>query len=266
MLHFGQAAINQKLWVGARVKKLLAIICLCLAACTQQGWIDSLSTQQEQAFVLDIAERLRAGQIDQISQGAEPELRRQLPTYIKQVMPMLEPVRGTFGLQTVNVFNPSGGPTTKTFILQGGSNDHWAIVSVVLRGSGKSMQLAGLNVTPFRSDPSKLDDFEIRKRGFMGYLWLAAMLASISMCLWATILIWRRRWLRRRWLWTLGSLFGFAGFGLNWSTGAWAILFVNVSFLGAQATKMGPYAPWILSFGIPVVALIVIVRWYRGDH
>lgn len=247
------------------MRRLFLVVLLCLAACSQQGWNDRLASPQEQALALQTADQLRSGQIDQLAKEAAPELRQQLPAYMKQIAPMIMPVHGDFHLQTVNSFSLIGGSTTKTFIVQGGSGEHWAVVRVVFQGSSNAMQLAGLNVTPFKTNPSEMDNFEIGRRGLLGYLWLAIMLACACTCVWATVLIWRRRWLKRRWLWTIGSLVGFAGFGLNWSTGAWAILFVNVSLLGAQATKAGPYAPWLLSFGIPVVALIVIVRWYRRE-
>ena len=96
--------------------------------------------------------------------------------------------------------------------------------------------------------------------------WLLLMFASVATCLMGVVLIWRGRWLKRRWLWTLGSLLGFASFGLNWSTGTWTMSFVNVSLLGATATRALPFGPWILTFGISVIAIIVIVRWLRGDR
>ncbi len=248
------------------MRRLILLVLLCLAACTQQGWNDRLASPKEQALAIGAAEDLRAGQMEPLAKQAAPELRQQLPRYMKQVAPLLMPVQGNFRLQTVNSFSLSGGPTTKTFIVQGGSGDHWAIVRVVFQASGDEMRLAGLNVTPFKEDPSEMDSFEVGRRGPLGYLWLAIMLTCVSSCIWATVLIWRRRWLKRRWLWTLGSLFGFVGFGLNWSTGAYAVLLVNVSLLGAQASKAGPYAPWLLNFGIPVVALVVIARWYRHER
>lgn len=245
------------------MQRLFLVVILCVAACTQQSWNDRIASPQEQALALGTADQLRAGQTDQLAKVAIPELQQQLPAYLEKVAPMLALVHGDFHLQTVSSFSSSGSPTTKTFIVQGGSGDHWAVIRVVFQGSGDAMRLAGLNVTPFDADPSEMDSFEVGRRGMLGYLWLAMMLACAGTCVWATVLIWQRRWLTRRWLWTLGSLFGFASFGLNWSTGALTVLFVNASLLGAQATKAGPYSPWILSFGIPVVALIVIVRWYR---
>ncbi len=245
------------------MRHLLLILLLCLAGCSQEGWNDRLASAQEQARALRIADQVRAGRLDKISEEATSELRPQLPSYMTQIATLMRSVRGAFHLQTVSSFSLSGGSTTKTFVVQAGSADHWAVVQIVFQGSGNAQQLAGLNVTSFKADRSKINNFEIGRRGLLGYLWLTMMLACACTCVWAVILIWRSQWQKRRWLWTLGSLFGFAGFGLNWSTGAWAILFINVSLLGAQGTKAGPYAPWLLSFGFPVVALIVIVRWYR---
>lgn len=248
------------------MRRLFLALLLCLTACTQKGWNDRLASPEEQALALGVADELRSGQIDSLERLATPELRLQLPDYIGRVSPSLKLVHGVFQLQTVGSFNLSGGPTTKTFVVQAGSDERWAVVRIVFQGANSEMRLAGLNVTPVNADPSKMDDFEVGRRGALGYMWLTMMLACACTCIWATVLIWRHRWLKRRWLWTLGSLFGFAGFGLNWSTGAWAILFVNVSLFGAQAVKAGPYAPWLLSFGIPLVALIVIIRWHRRDH
>ena len=248
------------------MRRLLLGALFGVAACTQQGWNDRLASPQEQARTLRDADLLRAGKIDRLLNEATPELRQQIAGYSRQVSPILTPVHGTFQLQAVSSFVASGAPAMKTFVMQGGSDNHWAVVQMVYQGSGTATQLAGLDVKPFTVDPSSLDSFKIARQGALGYFWLTMMMASAATCIWANVLIWRRPWLKRRWLWSLGSLFGFAGFGLNWSTGAWAILFVNVSLLGVQAVKVGPYAPWLLSFGVPVVAIIVILRWYRGER
>ena len=103
------------------MKNFLAIALLCLTGCSQQSWWDRLASRQEQLLVIDIAEQLRAGNVDKLAQVSEPELKQQLPAYVTQVSPMLFKVNGKFSLQTVNVFELHGGPTTKTFVVQGGS-------------------------------------------------------------------------------------------------------------------------------------------------
>ena len=183
---------------------------------------------------------------------------------VAQVEPILARAQGPFAIKTVSVVEQSGGPVTKTFTLQAGSGSRWALAELVFRGAAGSSQLEGFHAWAANSDPSKLNDFSIDERGLVGFLWLFAMCTSVVLCVVAVVLIWRRPWLSRRWLWTLGSVLGLGSFGLNWSTGAWAVRFVYVMLLGAGATKAGPFAPWVLTFGFPVVAIVVIVRWLRA--
>ncbi|GAO38238.1 hypothetical protein SCH01S_10_00480 [Sphingomonas changbaiensis NBRC 104936] len=244
------------------MKRLVALFLLFLAACSQQAMIDRIASRDEQAQVLTIAQELRDGRSSDIEAEVQPQLRSEVPETIEQIRRMLAVVPGPFSIDSVNSVSATNRPTTKTFLLHAGAGDHWAVIDITLQGVPGTMELAGFHVQRVTADPT-LNQFRWADRGVFGYIWLAIMAACPLTCLWAVVLIWRRRWLDHRWLWTIGSLLGYVGFGLNWATGAWAILFVNVSVLGAQALKMGPYGPWLLNFGIPVVAIIVIVRWYR---
>ncbi len=245
---------------------LLSVLLFCLAACSQQGWTDRLASPDEQHLAIETMQELRDGDIDGIAKRAEPQLKPDLPRAAAAVRPILARVQGPFEIKTVNVVEQSGGPVTKAFTLQAGSGSTWALAEIVLRGRPGSLQVAGFHAWPGTSDLSKVNDFAVSKWGVLGFTWFLLMFASVATCLIGVVLIWRGRWLKRRWLWTLGSLLGFASFGLNWSTGTWTMSFVNVSLLGATATRALPFGPWILTFGIPVIAIIVIVRWLRGDR
>ncbi len=65
---------------------------------------------------------------------------------------------------------------------------------------------------------------------------------------------------RRKWLWVLFILLGFGSIQLNWTTADYAIQAFHVNLLGAGAVASGRYAPWVLSFGIPLGA---ITFWSR---
>ncbi|RZJ44051.1 MAG: hypothetical protein EON87_10780 [Brevundimonas sp.] len=62
---------------------------------------------------------------------------------------------------------------------------------------------------------------------------------------------------RRRWGWMVLSLFSVGLFTLNWSTGAVGVQTFQFAILGSTAFKgAGPVDPWMLSFGIPVPAIL----------
>ena len=244
----------------------LLLLFLALAGCSQEGWNDRLASPAEQRLALRVAEQLRQGQTGSIIARARPELKAAVPRAVAQVAPMLKRAEGPFTIETVAVFQEMGGPTLNSFNLQSGSGNRWALTEIVLQDPAGSWQIAGFRVFPAAFEPAKLNDFDINRRGLLGYVWITMMLASVATCLAAIVLIWRSRWLNRRWLWTVGSLFGFVGFALNWTTGASAVQFINVSLLGAGAIRAGPFAPWVFSFGIPIIAILVIVRWFRRER
>jgi hypothetical protein len=49
----------------------------------------------------------------------------------------------------------------------------------------------------------------------------------------------------------------------NWTTAAWEFKPAAIVLFGASCYAAGPYAPWVLSFGFPVGALIFLV--YRKN-
>ena len=49
-------------------------------------------------------------------------------------------------------------------------------------------------------------------------------------------------------------------FSLNWATGAWSIKPIYVSLLGAGFFRPSPFDAWILSFSLPIVAVIFLMR------
>ncbi|WP_415641671.1 hypothetical protein [Sphingomonas antarctica] len=64
----------------------------------------------------------------------------------------------------------------------------------------------------------------------------------------------------------MGSLIGVTSFSLNWTTGIWFFQPIFALLFAAGALRPN-YGPWNISFGVPVVAIIVIIKWIRtGRH
>ena len=106
---------------------------------------------------------------------------------------------------------------------------------------------------------SKVTAFSFNNKEFTHYLFLGyAILIPIFILI--TLIFVIKTKLDKKWLWIIGSLFGFMKFSINWTTGEIGFKLINFSFLGAGFTKSGDIAPWIITFSIPIVA---IVFWFK---
>jgi len=126
-----------------------------------------------------------------------------------------------------------------------------------------------LTITAFNAgmaDDSLADSnaISLKDKGFLHYLFLFfAILTPIFIIV--TLIFAIRTNLTKRWLWIIGILIGFAKFSLNWTTGQVGFSLIHFSLFGAGFSKSGDYEPWILSFSIPVMAIIFWFRKY-GHH
>lgn len=106
---------------------------------------------------------------------------------------------------------------------------------------------------------SKVHAFTFKDKGFSHYLFLFfTILIPIFIIL--TLIVAFRTKLTKKWLWIIGILFGFIKFSINWTTGQVGFSLINISILGAGFSKAGNIAPWILSFSLPIVAIIF---WFK---
>lgn len=106
---------------------------------------------------------------------------------------------------------------------------------------------------------SKSHTFSLKDKGFLHYLFLFfAILIPIFIIV--TLIFAIKTKLTKKWLWIIGILFGFIKFSINWTTGQVGFSLINISILGAGFSKSGNIAPWILSFSLPIVAIIF---WYK---
>jgi hypothetical protein len=106
---------------------------------------------------------------------------------------------------------------------------------------------------------SKVHAFTLKDKGFLHFLFLfIAILIPIFIII--TLVVSIKTKLTKKWLWITGILFGFVKFSINWTTGQVGLSLINISILGAGFSKAGNIAPWILSFSLPIVAIIF---WYK---
>lgn len=229
--------------------------------------IDKFSSKEEQNKAIEVAEMFRSGSAAELAAIAHPEFAKQLPALAPEVEKYLLDVKGPFSIENVSAFASTNGPTQKRFVALSGVDDRWAVAEINFAIEDEKVTLLGFYVEKFDRNPKMSNDFQVGDRGLTGYFWLLMMGLSVAVCIVAAVLVWLGGRLRYRPLWTLVALLALMKFELNWATGDWVFSPINIQFLGAGAVTAGPFAPWMLTFSLPLPALVIIGLWItRGPQ
>lgn len=241
---------------------VLAVI-LLLAACSPQAWNDRMTTPQERAMAERVIAMVRGGDVNGLRAVSDSELSPQLtPQSMRPIVRMI-PTAGQPSLQVVAVNTLAMGAvprTVKVLYYEVGADKQWAIVQVTLVIRGAQTRLDGFHVQPSALRPTNFNDFTFAGKPAINYAWLAMMALAIVVTILGAVTAFRSpRFRKLRWLWIVGSLFSFVTFSLNWTTGAFGTMPISLLLLGAGAMRGNPLSPWIVSFAIPVVAIVILV-------
>jgi hypothetical protein len=235
---------------------------MLVSACSLQQWNEKLSTPQDRALAVHAIEAFRSGNLDIVSRSIEPELLVQTRGQLLAAQKVMS-APGRPELLTVNQSSfTSDGKTEETRALnyQYGGGHKWVFVQIVLQETDKGPLIIGWHATPSPIKPTSVGDFSFQGKGLLNYVWILAMMASTATIVAALVLLARSKGIKRRWLWAVGSLFGFCQFTLDWSGGAWAVRPVYFALFASGFVRASPVDPWILSFSLPIVAIIFLIR------
>lgn len=241
---------------------LLALMCLVLGGCSAAQWNDKLSTPADRDLALKMITALRSGDLGPVQAAIAPDLLAQTVTMQAKTKALM-PKTGTPALVTVNASTfttPAGSTTREVLNYQLGEGTHWAFVQIVLGKADGRVQLIGWHAAPSNRAPASVGDFTLTGKAAGAYLWLAAMAASTLTILAALVLLARGKGITRRWLWAIGIIIGLGQFSLNWNSGEWRIQPVAFQFFGSAAFRASPFDAWVLSFSLPVVAVVFLIR------
>lgn len=245
---------------------IAGILLVVLAACSVQRMNAWLSTPEERAFAEEMVRTIQAGDMSRVVAVSDPETMGDFTErLLKQIRGLTPPGPATLMTVNSNTMTANGQTRTfKTFNYELGAGQRWAILQIILHPTGDKIWLAGVYVQPMPRSPSAAHAFSLNGKGAKHYVWLAAMFIAAMTSMTAFVLILRTRGLRFKWLWAIGSLIGIVGFQLNWTTGESGIWPTSFFLLGAAALRNGPLLPWVMTFAIPVVAIIFLVLRATG--
>lgn len=143
------------------------------------------------------------------------------------------------------------------------SSFSWFLANVASVDTAGTWFVEGVSARTIAQPLEVTTQFSLAGKTLLHYLWFLLTIAAAVFSLGTAVFIGTRRSMPKRWRWVLLSLLGVGAFRLNWATGAIDFALMQVQLASASFVRAGPAAPWILSFAIPVGALIGLTRYHR---
>lgn len=216
------------------------------------------ASPDEQTLARSYIDRLRARDYDAIEKSldrriAGPSVRGNL-----EKMSALVPSGEPSSVKLVGAHKFSQGGTISlntTFEYQ--FAEGWMLANVVIEERGGAKAITGFNVYPRTQSIEEENRFNLVGKQPVQYLVLAGAIGAAVVSIYALVVCARTKVLRKKWLWILFILAGVGQFAVNWTSGEWSIAPLSIQLLSASASAQ-LYGPWILSFSIPLGAIVFL--------
>ena len=258
--------------MGVRLGRLtglaiaLAVAALAMAGCSPKAMLEKIASPEDQALAGIVIHDIQAG-----PSGDADLLPRLLPELAQKLGPVTAQIRGYMPSdpkapsRLVDAsFNTTigDGHTTRTSYLAyevDGAGGQRALVRLMIVRQDKVPQITGLYVNQLSKPVEEITAFSLSGKPASSYLILALTVLSFLTIVTSEIVLFRTKWIRLKWLWAIGCLFGVVQISVDWATGATAVQPLMIQLLGAFAAKQGMLAPWRIGFGIPLASIAFLL-------
>lgn len=234
---------------------------LALIGCDQQAWFEKFISKEDAEFSIRYLALLQARNFPAIERKIDPRLKNaQLRSELKQIAAFF-PAEKPIDIEVVGAHTFSSSAATDVNItLQYAYPSKWLLANVVFQKKDGNITVMGINVQPLPDSVENINRFTFKGKGAIHYMFFTLAIIVPLFIVTATVLCIKTSIPKRKWLWVLFVLCGYAQITLNWSDGSLNINPIHFQILGAGFIKYGPYAPWMLTVSIPIGAIAFLKK------
>ena len=239
------------------------LLLLCLTACGPID-IEKFADDEKEATAADYVQKVIDGDFEGLTDSMEPSLR---PKLTADLLNEMRTILGSSPPQEsnligYNVRKRAGRPAIYDLTYQLGYANRWHVVNVAFQTPENGQnEIIKLNVYKAMERPlQEVNKFTFAGKGSTHYLFLLAYATVPLFILVTLIAAVRTPFKERKWVWIVFILMGIVRFSLNWTTGEIGVKPVSFQVLGAGAMSASSYAPWILSFSLPIGAALFWIK------
>lgn len=248
-----------------------ATVIIIICGCNSSDDYNKIIPSHVDKFAKDFINYVHDGDVDKCLSMVMPEMNNQ-----KGIQFLNNTHRNIGGLSIDSLVIING---TKTTISGGGekttnykvdyecnTGSKYLYFAFGVREQNNKLVVTGFNGTITEESLREVHAFTLKGKGFKHYIFLL-FAVLIPLFIIFTLVVAIRTKIKRKWLWIIGILFGVIKFSLNWTTGQIGFQLISISIIGAGIVKSGSVAPWIISFSIPVVAIIFwVIRLNKKEE
>ena len=243
---------------------LTVILVIGLTSCNPKIDFSKIVPSQIDKFAIDFMIEVHNGNLDSCLNLMSNDLKNGLG---RQKLNNSHAFIKNYSLDSVRLINAN----KRTLYGDNGFTDYWVeyeyfltdkflYSSIGIREQNGILTIMSFDGSVANESAENANKFHLKGKGFLHYLFLAFAILIPIFILISLIFVIKTKQLKSKWLWIIGVLFGFIKFSINWTTGQVGFSLINISILGAGYSKSGNIAPWVLSFSLPIVAIIF---WYK---
>lgn len=247
-----------------RLSLLFPLMLALLAGCSQADLIQKIASPEEQALARSYIDRVRARDFQAIEKAMDPSIGgpnlRHTLEQMADAMPTAQPISARLvGADR----RTQGSTTTLNTTFEYAFPGKWLIANVAIRDRDGQKSIIGLNVYPRTQSLESENRFTLAGKQPLQYSVLLGAIAAIGLTVYTLIVCARTKGMRRKWLWIVFILAGIGKLAVNWTSGEWSLMPLAIQLLSASAAASYS-GPWIVSFSIPLGAIVFLGRQRAG--
>jgi len=156
--------------------------------------------------------------------------------------------------------NDSKETIIKEATIQYQFKSNWYLENLAYAQRGNAMQLLNYSFNKLPNSLQKINEVVLSETSVLQYFALATTIMIFMIIIFALFKCIIATNLKRKWLWIIFILVGFFQFNFNWTTQAFTINPLFFQVLGAGFYRASRYTPLMLSFSIPLGAIMFLIK------
>ena len=239
-------------------------ICVLLTACVDQKAImKGIVPPQDDALARQFIESIRLGDFDKAKAELDPSVSEAGADDAFHKIHDLLAKGNVVEIEVVGCnITTMDGKHRSDLSYQIQFPNSWAFGDVVVDTTNGTRTVAGIHFNVSTESLETLNRFSLGNKSLLHYFVFTCCVAVPIFIIYTLIICIRTR-VRQKWLWIIFILLGVMQFDLNWTTGQWDFKPLSIVLLGTGYRAAGPYAPWVLNFGLPLGACVFLANRKR---